>query len=519
MLEGPAPALKHPHARALWTDTKAFYERRGHQLAWTAGRKDRPSDLATEAIAELQRTVDHALDPQRYAVDALAQQREALSQGGDDDERKLALARFDVHLTMSVLAAGRDVALGRTSPAALDRRWKSQRTAPPFVDLLTQATEKRNIDGWLERLQPRHPDYARLQKAWTALSARAGTEWPDVPRVTLKPGARRKAVEALRARLIAGGELPADAAGDPHHYAGPIVDAVKVFQAHHGMQATGVVDPHTVAAMNVPLAQRLRQIALNLERWRWLPDDLGSRHLRVNIPAYYLDAYEDGRLVLEIRAVVGRKGDETPVFSDAMSHVVFSPYWNIPESIATGETLPALAEDEEYLERNNIEVVRVSGNQVEVLDPDDVDWSDEEAVKDVALRQRPGADNALGLVKFMFPNPFNVYIHDTPADDLFSRRGRSFSHGCIRIEDPVGFARYVLRDQPEWTAEAIDAAMHAGEEKHVRLTGEIPVHIVYFTAWADEEGGLHFRDDVYGFDGRQSLAAPTAAVGRTREAV
>jgi L,D-transpeptidase YcbB len=195
-----------------------------------------------------------------------------------------------------------------------------------------------------------------------------------------------------------------------------------------------------------------------------------------------------------------------------MTHVVFSPYWNIPPTIVADETLPAAERDPEYFSRNNIEIVRVSGGETEVIDPVDLDWTDEETMKGVAFRQRPGSQNALGFVKFMFPNPFNVYIHDTPADGLFQRLGRTLSHGCIRIEDPVGFAEYVLRDQPRWTREAIMEAMHSGTEKHIRLSAAIPVHIVYFTAWADENGGLHFRDDVYGFDaGKKPRTAAVAS--------
>lgn len=209
--------------------------------------------------------------------------------------------------------------------------------------------------------------------------------------------------------------------------------------------------------------------------------------------------------------IVGKSGDETPMFSDLMTEVVFSPYWNIPESIVADETLPELERDSSYLARHNIEVVRVSGAEATVIDPEQIDWSDGDAVKQVVLRQRPGSTNALGLVKFLFPNPFNVYIHDTPADGLFARTGRTFSHGCVRIEDPVGFASYVLGDRPEWTRQAIEEAMIAGVEKHVALATKLPVHIVYFTAWTDEQGGLHFRDDVYGYDAKQLRRARSTA--------
>jgi murein L,D-transpeptidase YcbB/YkuD len=277
-------------------------------------------------------------------------------------------------------------------------------------------------------------------------------------------------------------------------------DAIRSFQSHHGLSPSGRLDRATVAAMNVPLAERIRQVQINLERWRWMPDDLGERHVRVNIPEFHLKVIEDQRAVLDIRAIVGRAGDETPVFSAQMAAVVFSPYWNIPETIATDETLPEIANDPGFLARNNIEVVRVSNGSPEVVDPETIDWTDSEELERLSFRQRPGQGNALGLVKFLFPNPYNVYVHDTPADHLFTRVGRTFSHGCIRIEQPIALARYVLRDQSRWTPEAIQEAKNAGTEKVVKLTAPIPIHLTYFTAWTDEKGGLNFRDDVYGYD-------------------
>ena len=278
-------------------------------------------------------------------------------------------------------------------------------------------------------------------------------------------------------------------------------DAVESFQSHHGLPPTGRLDRATMTAMNVPLAERIRQVRINLERWRWMPDDLGDRHIIVNIPEFHLKAIEGSREVLDIRAIVGRTGDETPVLSKEMTTVVFSPYWNIPETIATDETLPEIANDPSFLEKNNIEVVRVSTGSPEVVDPETVDWDDPETLKSLSFRQRPGEGNALGLVKFLFPNPENVYVHDTPGDHLFSRIGRSFSHGCVRIEQPIALAEYLLRDQRQWSPEAIQAAMNAGTEKHVKITTPIPIHLTYFTAWTDANGGLNFRDDVYGYDG------------------
>ncbi|MGH9218388.1 MAG: L,D-transpeptidase family protein, partial [Vicinamibacterales bacterium] len=252
-----------------------------------------------------------------------------------------------------------------------------------------------------------------------------------------------------------------------------------------------------LAALNVPLDARMRQVALNLQRWRWMPDDLGERHFMVNVPSFHLIAREQGKPVMDIRVVVGKVGNKTPLFSDEMESVVFSPYWNIPDSIAQGETLPALAKDPNYLARQNIEIVRTSGEKVST---EDVDWSNPDELKGFAFRQRPGSGNALGHVKFLFPNQHNVYLHDTPADSLFGKPTRAFSHGCIRVEEPETLAKYVLRDYPEWDEQSIFAAMRAGTERHVKLKQKVPVHIVYFTSWVDENGGLHFQPDIYGYD-------------------
>lgn len=258
------------------------------------------------------------------------------------------------------------------------------------------------------------------------------------------------------------------------------------------------------ALMDPAMAEHAGLLAMNLERWRWLPDDLGHRHVIVNIPSFQLAAREGGKSVLEMRVVVGTPENRTPIFSAMMATTVFSPYWNVPESIVEGETAPAAAHDPEFLARNNMEILRVTKSGATRVDPATVDWDDPEELKALAFRQKPGAKNALGHVKFLFPNPYHVYLHDTPADALFARAGRAFSHGCVRVEQPEALAQWVLRDSPEWTDEKIVEAMNAGEEQHVKLKQTIPVHIVYFTAWADDAGTVRVVPDVYGYDAIQS---------------
>lgn len=245
----------------------------------------------------------------------------------------------------------------------------------------------------------------------------------------------------------------------------------------------------------------VQKIRMNLERWRWAPRDLGERHVLINVPRYEMQVVEGDRPALAMRVIVGAPETPTPLFSDRMTYVVFSPYWNIPESILREETLPRLADDPEYLSRNNIQVVGASG---ELVDPAAFDWSDEAAAEGLRFRQAPGPENALGLVKFIFPNHFSVYLHDTPADALFARETRAFSHGCIRVEKPVALAEYVLRDKSRWTPDRIRAAMASGREQTVTLDEPLPVHIGYWTAWVQADGSVAYIDDPYGLDRRHA---------------
>jgi murein L,D-transpeptidase YcbB/YkuD len=252
------------------------------------------------------------------------------------------------------------------------------------------------------------------------------------------------------------------------------------------------------AADGVSLDERIRQIELNMERWRWLPRDRPAKHIVVNIPAFRLDVWERDAVALTMRVVVGKKETPTPIFNDAMTHIVFSPYWNVPPGIAKDETLPTALRDPSFLRRTNMEVLDQKGR---VVDPESIDL---DSASDYKFRQRPGGSNALGLVKFMFPNEFNVYLHDTPADSLFARATRSFSHGCVRVEQPQALAEYLLKDRAEWTTQTIETAMNAGEERTVKLREPVPVTIGYWTVDVTPDGKAAFLPDVYGLDARQA---------------
>jgi murein L,D-transpeptidase YcbB/YkuD len=477
-LQALAAGKPLPNVRpAVWTDVQLFYTQRQHAPAWVDHR--RPTDKAAKVIALLNTARQHGYDPADYAAPELLESSQAVERIDKRSPERLArLAEFDARMTASLVAFGRDIAIGRQHG---DANWKARRAAPDLVAAVTKAAD--NPDVFVDLVRPPHAEYAALQKALDDLNGQKEKGgWVKVPSA--------KAINKLRNRLAASGHIT----GDDLHA------AVKSFQELHALPATGIVDDKTLAALNVPLDWRIRQVAINLQRWRYMPGDLGERHFIINIPYFHLIARESGKPVMDIRVVVGKPGNNTPIFSEDMETVVFSPYWNIPDTIAESETAPAVARDPGYLARQGIEVLRVSSTGTETVDASNVDWDSADALKGLVFRQKPGDGNALGHVKFLLPNPYSVYLHDTPADALFARPGRAFSHGCVRVEEPETLARYVLRDYPEWNDDAIFAAMRSGVEKHVKLKKKIPVHITYFTAWVDENGGLHFQPDIYGYD-------------------
>jgi murein L,D-transpeptidase YcbB/YkuD len=272
---------------------------------------------------------------------------------------------------------------------------------------------------------------------------------------------------------------------------------LKAFQSAQGLKPDGALGAETVKLLNVPVDQRIKQIILNMERWRWIPKSFEEDYLIVNIPEYRLRVYEKGREQLSMNVIVGKTMNSTPIFSDKMENVVLAPYWNVPASIVRDELGPKISADPGYLDRSNMELVDAKGNQVS---PSKVEWGTvtRENWKYI-LRKKPGPKNDLGDVKFIFPNTNDIYLHDTPHDELFSQTKRDFSHGCVRVEKPLELAEYLLRPVG-WNMSKIQSTIAGGVEKHVKLKQVLPVYLVYFTAWVDDSGNVHFRDDIYGHD-------------------
>lgn len=509
----PASIRDQKERLRAWEEMRRFYEKRGYQPAWSdAGG---PLPRAQELIQVIPTLGLEGLALNRYQparLEALRKEVEAI-ESFDDPQAQRRLVDLDVELTNTFLTLASHLAGGRLQPETLRVDWY---TKPRNVDLdarLEAALAKEgDLRKTLQSFSPPHPDYDRLQQAlarYKEITARGG--WPAVPEgEELKEGATGPRVAALRARLAATGDLPAQPEDKTKAEPAPVFDAalssaVSRFQQRHGLEVTGTVDDGTLAELNVPVTERIRQLQVNMERWRWMPASLGDRYILVNVPEFHMRLIEGGRTALEMRVVVGKDQSRTPAFSDRMTYLELNPAWNVPGSIVAEEILPALQKNPSYLASHNMDVVRGWGDDEEVVDASMIHQIGPGS-SEYRVRQRPGADNPLGQVKFMFPNEHDIYLHDTPADHLFDRAERDFSHGCIRLEKPMELARYLLREDPKWTPEAVRTALASGEHASIPLPKPLAVHILYWTAWVDESGTVQFRKDVYGHDAKLAEA-------------
>lgn len=495
-----APDYAHADPQA-WNAVREAYRRRGDTLLWLG--RDAPRGQVDRLRAAVERAALDGLEPGRYPLPPADDP--TLTRAGWAVFKTIApepIVAADVKLSFAAARLARDLQRGVAAADHDEGHWRAPANGDD-AELLERAAASSDPEAVLRSVAPQHPQYERLRHAlerYLTLAAAGG--WPTLPPLPKKPKAGADAPEyaALRARLFASGELIEDDGSATLDTT--LMDGVKRFQHAHGLPDTGLPDAATAAALDVDVAARIAQIRLNLERWRWLPEDLGDPRIEVNVPTFELRAIENGQPALSMRVVTGKSDTPTPIFSAKLQTLVFSPYWNVPESILRKEIAPELAKDEGYLERKNMELVR-RGEPVDSseFDPDD---------PTLRVRQKPGADNALGHVKFLFPNEYDVYLHDTPTR-LFARSARNFSHGCVRIEKPFELAQWVLAEQPEWSAEKIDAAMNAGEERHVAVKRKVPVYILYETVWVDDDGTVRFAKDLYGHDARQARLLP--AVG------
>jgi murein L,D-transpeptidase YcbB/YkuD len=415
--------------------------------------------------------------------------------------------RFDAALTVCAMRYISDLHIGKVNPKHFDFGLDVENKKYHLPDFLkTHVVDSSDVVGALAKVEPPYPGYQRTILALHSyLELVKEYHWNQLPAIqkTIAPGDSYSGVPQLAKLLRLGGDLFADAnfSADGTVYQAPLVDAVKSFQRRHGRTPDGRITAQTLADLNVPLTNRIRQMQLTLERWRWLPVDLHSALIVANIPEFRLRAYDENyKIALSMNVVVGKAyAHDTPVFTDTMQYVVFRPYWNVPYSIAKAEFLSRLARDPDYLAKKGFEVVNSRQDVVASGAVTDDVLAQLRAGK-LYIRQLPGPKNSLGLVKFIFPNSSNVYMHDTPAQEFFAKSRRDFSHGCIRLEKPADLAVWVLRENPGWDMDRVHAKMNGTPNQQVNLAHPIPVLILYGTVMVTEDGIVHFYDDIYGHD-------------------
>jgi L,D-transpeptidase YcbB len=520
-------ALPQAHSSTASTSTPAAEERSALRSLYAAGKytplwldaAGRPGPDVRVAIQLLTSAGEDGLEPGDY--DSIRLERVARDLAARPSTPARELARFDVDVSAAMLRYLRHLHAGRVDPRRLGFRVTVPFDAHDFPAALRAAVTDHRITELAAELRPATEQYQRLRVMLVRYRVLAadGSLGIAAPTATLRPGDVYGDAARLTRLLAAFGDLPHDghatsglvaegtATGPPtteSRYEGPLVDGVRAFQRRHGLDADGVIGPRTVAALRVPLSWRVRQIDLALERQRWLPHPSDGRQILINIPMFRLWVWEPNSLApsMSMGVIVGRAlRTETPIFVQNMRDVIFRPYWNIPRSILRDELLPLILSDPEYLARQNMEIVDGPGDDAPLVEPT-VDHLDQLGQGRFRLRQRPGPQNALGLVKFVFPNEEHVYLHDTPAPGLFARSRRDFSHGCVRVEGALDLAAWALADHPDWTRERIEEAVaEDAPTRSVRLAQPIRVVLFYATAaLSPDDGTLHFADDIYRHD-------------------
>jgi murein L,D-transpeptidase YcbB/YkuD len=487
-----------------WALMRQVYRDRDYDPVWL--RSGRPGGKARDLVRSLCRAGEEGLRPADYDLEGLRRALESVKRAKRPDPDDLAAV--DLRLTALLLGIGNDLLSGRLDPRTVDDGWYLRARRASVDSSLRAAVRDEDSPDMLEGLRPKQKEYRELLDALERLRGDlADGGWPTVPAgKRLKAGDRGERVAALRARLRASHDLDAPKDADPI-YDDAVAEAVARFQVRHGLAPDSSVSAITLDALNVPLETRIRQVELNLDRYRWLPAEFEDRYVLVNIPDYRLYAYDGGRLAFEQRVIVGDEyQNATPVFADSMTYLVFRPEWNVPRSILVGEMLPKLREDEYDLAAHGLELIDTAGHVVR--DPSDVDWDDVDSTHlPYRVRQKPGPANSLGRLKFMFPNRFNIYLHDTPARRLFERDKRTLSHGCVRVEDPVQLAEFSLDGQDGWNEDRVREAVEdsAGKgNRAVSLERPVPVYLLYLTAFV-RDGELNIRNDPYGKDRRALL--------------
>ena len=418
-------------------------------------------------------------------------------------------AELELLLTDSFFSYGYQLSEGMINPNSYDFDWHIKKPKKDLLKILQTILYHDKLEELVDILQPHHPGYLRLKSALLKyINIRNSGGWHKIPGSSkMRRGDTGKRIAALQSRLIISGDLTESKSSKLEYFDETLKEAVKKFQARNGLKSDGVVGSNTLAALNISVEDRIEQIKLNMERWRWLPRDLGERYILVNTANFELNVIENGQTLESSRVIVGKKKRPTPVLSQKITYLELNPYWNIPFKIALKDILPHIKKDPNYLAEKNIRIFENWTDDAKEISPESIDW-DNITKKNLVykFRQDPVNSNALGRIKFIFPNKYSIYLHDTPAHELFSKTKRTFSSGCIRVEKPLELADYLLKSNSKWNPDKLAAAVNSKETKEIFLSHPINIHILYWTTWVDKKGVVNFRDDIYGRDRQLYIA-------------
>ena len=503
---GPEPSAKIAPPEGLPSLSPLlfqFYEGREFRPAWSDDFG--PSPEAEDFLEVIRSAYREGLNPEDYQLNKIEEGLSDLyaSQIGLEPYDVAELAGLDLILTQAFFLYASHMVDGRVDHQNIYPDWVVNEKSVDLAAVLNEALEAKEMQKTLADLEPPYPRYAGLKETLVQYQAIAESGgWAQVPSgPKLQMGSRGKRVAILRQRLIISGDLAATVQDKPYVFDRDLESAVRKFQKRHGLKDDGRVGKSTLKDMNVPVETRIRQIALNMDRLRWLSDDMGRNYIFVNIADFSLEVMEDERPVMVMRIIAGKDEQRSCVLSAKMTYLELNPFWRVPDSIAAKEILPQIKKEPGYLEQKNIKVFKDWKDNAKEMDPRLISWPRVRASNlGYKFRQEPGPLNPLGRIKFIFPNECEIYIHDTPARHLFGRTRRDLSHGCIRVEKPVELATYLLRNKETWMQKKILTEIKKGKRQVVMLTEPVNVHIFYGTAWVDRDGVLQFRNDIYHAD-------------------
>jgi L,D-transpeptidase YcbB len=493
--------VKEPDLKPYRNKIIKFYFHRHYRLAWSHKGEFLPQ--ASMYLNIIKNMDSEGFEVERFHNKNLWQLHRLATEGNSRliDQKRLR-RELDILFTASFFKYAQAKWRGSVRPEKDE--WYVTPKKIKYGQTLETILSNKTSENPFEEFEPLHKEYHHLKNvlvAYQEIKTKGGWAKTILQKgEKLSKGDTGLSVLALKKRLSITNDIPALSPGNL--FDNVLEKGVKHFQERHGLDQDGIVAGRTLEALNVPVEDRIKQLQINMERWRWVPEKMSDEYILVNIPEFILHVYEKDREVWNMKVIVGKQASETPIFNDELEYIVINPNWNVPKDIAVKEILPLLQKDSTYLESQHMQMF-AGENSKEAILAETIDWKNVNPQNfNFRFRQNPGTENALGTIKFLFPNEYDVYLHDTPGHSLFERSERGFSHGCIRIEDPLKLADYLLKNDLMWNNEKILETIEGGEEKYIKLKKKTPVYILYFTTWVDDKGIIHFHNDIYGHDKR-----------------